>query len=94
MVSYSLSIPLHIISVFTETDDSSSDCCVLPAAPRKKSVSFSERIEQTRLFNSNTSINAQKRKNLKKNEKKKKRENSLASSIESIHEEVRKITEN
>ncbi|EGT42438.1 hypothetical protein CAEBREN_02161 [Caenorhabditis brenneri] len=73
---------------FHEEDDSSSDCCVLPAAPRKKSVSFSERIEQTRLFNSNTSINAQKRKNMKKSEKKKKRENSLASSIESIHEEV------
>ncbi|CAB02121.1 SH2 domain-containing protein [Caenorhabditis elegans] len=77
---------------FHETDDSSSDCCVLPAAPRKKSVSFSERIEQTRLFNSNTSINAQKRKNLKKNEKKKKRENSLASSIESIHEETGRIS--
>ncbi|CAI2354138.1 unnamed protein product [Caenorhabditis sp. 36 PRJEB53466] len=68
-------------------EDSSSDCCVLPAAPRKKSVSFSERIVQTRLFNSNTSIDAQKRKNLKKNEKKKKREGSLASSIESLHEE-------
>ncbi|CAP30485.2 Protein CBG11483 [Caenorhabditis briggsae] len=73
---------------FHEEDDDSSDCCVLPAAPRKKSVSFSERIEQTRLFNSNTSIESQRRKNLKKTEKKKKRENSLASSIESIHEEV------
>uniref|UniRef100_A0A1I7U2U0 SH2 domain-containing protein n=1 Tax=Caenorhabditis tropicalis TaxID=1561998 RepID=A0A1I7U2U0_9PELO len=71
-----------------EDDDSSSDSLVLPAAPRKKSVSFSERLQQTRLFNSNTSINAQKLKNLKKNEKKKKRENSLASSIESIHEEI------
>lgn len=72
---------------FHEEDDDSSDCCVLPAAPRKKSVSFSERIVQTRLFNSSTSIESQRRKNLKKTEKKKKRENSLASSIESIHEE-------
>lgn len=73
---------------FHEEDDDSSDCCVLPAAPRKKSVSFSERIEQTRLFNSNSSIESQKRKNMKKTEKKKKRENSIASSIESIYEET------
>uniref|UniRef100_A0A8R1DMP5 Uncharacterized protein n=2 Tax=Caenorhabditis japonica TaxID=281687 RepID=A0A8R1DMP5_CAEJA len=74
-------------------ESSSSDCCALPSAStRKKSVSFSERIEQTRLFNSNTSINSQKRKNLKKNEKKKKRENSLASSIESISEESGRVS--
>ncbi|CAI5450856.1 unnamed protein product [Caenorhabditis angaria] len=52
--------------------------CEVVAAPRKKSVSFSERIEK-RLFNSNSSIEAQKRKNQKKNEKKKKREERCAS---------------
>ncbi|CAB3398866.1 unnamed protein product [Caenorhabditis bovis] len=99
-VAYHISPYFAIDSHFSEDEEDSDafhESCAETTTPppqrRKKCVSFSERIEK-RVFHSNTSIDAQKRKNQKKNEKRKRRDAAhYGSADDATFEEVRSYTD-